>query len=168
MKVINPFELKNMTKEQIRELILKKKKMKGETLNDEDKKFKVSRKTSKTKKLSSEEINELEKNRRQIKKQHKEEIKDSIETSKLSREIKQVLRLVVEEFKIEMKNEYEKQFQEELSRLKNDGIFYKSEFKEFTVDDIAKMGIKKIGERGWRYCTENNGKMLFQRVMKGE
>ena len=165
MKTIN--ELKNMTKEQIRELILKKKKMKGEILGD-DEKFKVSRKKSRSKKFSSEEIYELEKDRQKTKKQHKEENKDSIERSKLSREVKQILRLAVEEFKTEMQNEYKKQFQEELSRLKNDGIFYKSEFKEFTVDDIAKIGTRKIGERGWRYCTENNGKMLFQRVMKGE
>jgi hypothetical protein len=162
MEKIKLSDLKGKTKEEIKELI------KNRKLAKEGKIIKHNKK-SRMKSLSAQEIIDQEKIIKDRKHNHHVEERNAIETSKLSSDIKRVLSLSIKEFKSDLQEQFKELFKEELKKLNDKGLFYKSEFKELTLSEYSKIGTKKMGERGWHFCctiNEEKGTILFQRMLK--
>mgnify|MGYP001568869960 CR=1 FL=1 len=119
--------------------------------------------------LSKEKLFEEERTRRAEKRKQKKENKDEVQKSKLTREMKTYISQVINEMKQELVSTMEETFKQEIKKLKKDGLFYGCEYLALSSDEIANRGgIKKIGEKGWVYSFELNGKMIFMRMVGGK
>lgn len=149
-----------------KKIALKNKKLKNENNIIDSSKNKKSRKSVKIdlQKAISEQ-GKIESERRG---EYKKSIRKEIESAKLEREIKLILNRELDEMEKNMKNHFEKLFVDEVKKLKERGMKYVVEYKELTLADISKTGIRTLGKDGWRYCFENNGRITFERTLEGK
>lgn len=48
-----------------------------------------------------------------------------------------------------------------VNTLRNEGKYYGFKYYDFTIDEVAQKGIKKLGEEGYRFVFDINNKLIF-------
>lgn len=166
--------VENLSVQKIEKLLKMKKVIKDggnlELLKKELNRKKADKKSKRRTKvrMSAEKIIEQENSLRREKRKNRKEVKLEIETSKISRQVRDALEHTINEFASNLEKAFEKRFEENLKRLNTDGIFYKCEYLELEVSEIAKRGIKNLGKEGWIYSFDLNDKMIFRRIKGGK
>jgi DNA mismatch repair ATPase MutS len=100
------------------------------------------------------------------KEQRKEKRELKVETEQESKKEAEEISFIENRFK-ELEKEIVSKMNDKIDSvvdvLRNEGKYYGFKYHDFSVDDVAKKGIKKLGEEGYRYVFELNGKLVFIR-----
>jgi len=91
------------------------------------------------------------------------EKEEKIRALGLGEKLEDVLISIIKDYEEKLHSDMLERFVDALSKLGLDGIFYKCEFKEMNMSDIAKVSLKTLSNQGWSFCFELNGKYYFQR-----
>lgn len=174
--MINQEMLKKLSIEKIKMLIEKKRELKKfKTVKQLKEELKTRIKEQKTKKrgkagieFSKEKLLQEQEERNEYKRNKRKEMKDENEKTKLSRQMKLYIDQVLNEKKNEIIEKFENVFREEVKKLNKEGLFYNCEYLTLSMDEIAKRGIKNLGQKGWIYSFELNGKIVFRRITGGK
>lgn len=102
-----------------------------------------------------------------IEKKEKREMKSEIENdSKKEMEELSFLEKRFAELEKELINKMNTKIDSVVDTLRNEGKYYGFKYYDFTFDEVAKTGIKKLGEDGYRFVFDINNKLVFIREGK--
>ena len=94
------------------------------------------------------------------------EKEEKIQALGLGGKLEEVLLDIIKDYEVKLHDDMIKRFEYSLEKLGLEGVFYKCEFKEMSMSDISKVSIKSIGNQGWSFCFEVNGKYYFGKTIK--
>lgn len=70
------------------------------------------------------------------------------------------------EIEKDLQNRINSKIDSAVDTIRNEGKYYGFKYYDFTFDEVAKMGIKKLGEDGYRFVFDINNKLVFIRDNK--
>jgi hypothetical protein len=108
--------------------------------------------------LSNLEKKQEEKVERKEKRELKEEIK---EEAQHDRDDRSYIETKFDELKKELQEFIHSSVDSAVSMLKTEGKDYGCKYIPMTFDEVAKIGVKSLGERNLKYVFELNGKLIF-------